>query len=79
MTDPDEVQLSKLAKKMLAMPPKKRADSKLGKPRTRPVCAVDDAGAMIVYDVKILPNGDVAIGKPYKWLPDGTVAALIAS
>jgi hypothetical protein len=32
MADPDEVQLSKLAKKMLAMPPKKREDSKLGKP-----------------------------------------------
>src|ERR1700730_3955885 len=33
MADPDEVQLDKLAKKMLAMPPKKREDSKLGKPR----------------------------------------------
>jgi hypothetical protein len=33
MTDPDEVQLGKLAKKMLAMPPKKREESKLGKPR----------------------------------------------
>jgi hypothetical protein len=33
MADPDEVQLSKLAKKMLAMPPKKREESKLGKPR----------------------------------------------
>src|ERR1700732_1319158 len=33
MTDADEVQLGKLAKRMLAMPPKKREDSKLGKPR----------------------------------------------
>ena len=33
MTDSDEVELSKLAKKMLVMPPKKRADLKLGKPR----------------------------------------------
>jgi hypothetical protein len=32
-TDPDELQLGKLAKRMLAMPPKKREDSKLGKPR----------------------------------------------
>ena len=32
-TDPDELQLGKLAKKMLAMPPKKREDSKFGKPR----------------------------------------------
>jgi len=32
-TDPDELQLGKLAKKMLAMPPKKRQESKLGKPR----------------------------------------------
>jgi hypothetical protein len=31
--DPDEVQLGKLAKRMLAMPPKKREESKLGKPR----------------------------------------------
>jgi hypothetical protein len=36
MTDPDEVQLGKLAKKMLAMPPNKRKDSKLGKPRMKP-------------------------------------------
>jgi hypothetical protein len=36
MTDPEEVQLGKLAKKMLAMPPKKRKDSKLGKPRAKP-------------------------------------------
>jgi hypothetical protein len=69
MTDPDEVQLGKLAKRMLAMPPKKREDSKLGKPR----------GAMIVFDVEILPNGGVAIGKPYRRLPDGRVASLIAS
>jgi hypothetical protein len=33
MTDPDEAQLSKLAKKMLATPHKKREDSKLGKLR----------------------------------------------
>jgi hypothetical protein len=33
MSDPDEVQLGKLAKRMLSMPPKKREDSKLGKPR----------------------------------------------
>jgi hypothetical protein len=32
----DEKKLSKLAKRMLATPPKKRADSKLGKPRTKP-------------------------------------------
>jgi hypothetical protein len=36
MNDPDEVQLGKLAKRMLAMPPKKRKDSKLGKPRAKP-------------------------------------------
>jgi hypothetical protein len=29
MTDPDEVQVSKLAKKMLSTPPKKREDSNL--------------------------------------------------
>ena len=33
MNDPEEVQLGKLAKRVLAMPPKKREDSKLGKPR----------------------------------------------
>jgi hypothetical protein len=33
MTDPDEAALSKLAKKMLAMPPKKHDDMKLGKAR----------------------------------------------
>jgi hypothetical protein len=31
MTDPDEAQLSKLAKRMLAMPPKKREESKVRK------------------------------------------------
>ena len=31
MTDPDEVQLSKLAKRVLSMPPKQRENSKLGK------------------------------------------------
>jgi hypothetical protein len=31
MTDPDEAQLSKLAKKMLATPHKKRDESKVGK------------------------------------------------
>jgi hypothetical protein len=33
MADPDELQLDKLAKRVLAMPPKKREESKLGKPR----------------------------------------------
>jgi hypothetical protein len=33
MTDPEEIKLSKLARRVLAMPPKKREDSKLGKPR----------------------------------------------
>jgi hypothetical protein len=36
MTDPDEAQPSKLAKKMLSMPPKKHEDSKVGKPKTKP-------------------------------------------
>lgn len=36
MTDPNEVQVSKLAKKMLSTPPKKHEDSKLGKPRANP-------------------------------------------
>jgi hypothetical protein len=36
MTDPGEVLLSKLAKKVLSAPPKKREDSKLGKPRVNP-------------------------------------------
>jgi hypothetical protein len=31
MTDPHEVQLSKLAKRVLSMPPKKREESKIGK------------------------------------------------
>jgi hypothetical protein len=35
MADPDEAQLAKLAKRVLAMPPKKREDSKLGKSRTK--------------------------------------------
>jgi hypothetical protein len=36
MTDPDEVQLGKLAKRMLDMPPKRREDSKLGKANVKP-------------------------------------------
>jgi len=36
MTDPDELQVRKLAKKMLSTPPKKREDSQLGKPRANP-------------------------------------------
>jgi hypothetical protein len=35
MNDPDEVQLGKLAKRMLAMPPKKRENSKFGNPRAK--------------------------------------------
>jgi len=35
MTDHDEVQLSKLAKRMLAMPSKKRDESKIGKPKVK--------------------------------------------
>jgi hypothetical protein len=85
MADPDEVQLSKLAKKMLAMPHKKREDSKLGKPRTKPTApnapqkAMVSDGVMIVYDVQMLPNGEAVIGKPYRRFPDGSVASLIAS
>jgi hypothetical protein len=33
MTDPNEIKRSKLAKRMLAMPPKPHEDSKLEKPR----------------------------------------------
>jgi hypothetical protein len=67
--------------RMVRMPPKPHKDMKLGKARAvqkanRPEAA--HVGAMIVYDVETLPNGDIAIGKPYKRLPDGTVAALIA-
>jgi hypothetical protein len=36
-------------------------------------------GIMIVYDVRTLPSGEVLIGKPYRRLPDGMVASLIAS
>jgi hypothetical protein len=79
MADPDEVQLGKLAKKILAMPPKNREDSKLGKPRAPKRKDAPHVGAMIVFDVEILPNGDVAIGKPYKRFPNGKVAAIIAS
>jgi hypothetical protein len=35
MTDPDEAQLSKLAKKMLATPPRKHEDMKLGARQSR--------------------------------------------
>lgn len=35
MTDPDEKQLSELAKRVLSMPPKKREDSKIGE-RAKP-------------------------------------------
>jgi hypothetical protein len=35
MTDSDEAQLSKLAKKMLAMPPKHHEDMKLGKHKAK--------------------------------------------
>jgi hypothetical protein len=35
MADPDETALSKLAKKMLAMPHKKREDSKVGTPKAK--------------------------------------------
>jgi hypothetical protein len=37
------------------------------------------AGIMIVYDVATLPTGERVISKPYKRLPDGTAAAIIAS
>jgi hypothetical protein len=35
MADPNETALSKLAKKMLAMPPKKHKDMKLGKRKAK--------------------------------------------
>jgi len=35
MTDPDEAELSQLARKMLATPPKKREDAKFGKPKVK--------------------------------------------
>jgi hypothetical protein len=35
MTDPDEAQLSKIAKQILATPHKLRSESKVGKPRAQ--------------------------------------------
>jgi hypothetical protein len=69
---------------MVRMPPKPHRDMKLGKSKTEAApkanrLEASHVDAMIVFDVETLPNGDVAIGKPYKRLPDGTVAALIAS
>jgi hypothetical protein len=76
--DLDEATLQ-IAKRILSTPPKPHSEMKLGKRKAkanRPEAA--HVGAMIVFDVETLPNGDIAIGKPYKRLPDGTVAALIA-
>jgi len=74
---------TRIMERMVRMPPKPHKDMKLGKSKARVVQKANrpeasDAGAMIVYDVETLPNGDVAIGKPYKRLPDGSIAALIA-
>jgi hypothetical protein len=75
---------TRIMERMVRMPPKQHKDMKLGKSKARAVQKANrpeaaHIGAMIVFDVETLPNGDVAIGKPYKRLPDGTVAALIAS
>ena len=77
-TDPDEAQLSKVAKKMLAMPPhprpnKAHADMKVGK-RYRPVRAGHKpTEPMVVYD--ILASGDIY---RYRLGCDGEIADLIA-
>jgi hypothetical protein len=46
MTDPDEVQLSKLAKKVLSTPPKKRVESKLGGRQAKPSWPVPNGAAV---------------------------------
>jgi hypothetical protein len=75
---------TRIMERMVRMPPKQHKDMKLGKSKAKAVSKANRqeapyVGAMIVFDVETLPNGDVAIGKPYKRLPDGTVAVLIAS
>ena len=57
MTDPGEVQLSELAKKMLSTPAKKREDSKLGKPResqqeSRAECADEESRQLAGFFIK---------------------------
>jgi hypothetical protein len=91
MTDPDEIQLSKMAKTVLAMPHKRRDESKVGRTRQHPqVMGLDERARlriekvgppseqMVVFDAETLTDGRVVYHKPYLLGPDGRVA-LIAS
>jgi len=59
---------TQIMERMVRMPPKPHSEMKLGKRKAKAVQKANrpeaaHVGAMIVFDVETLPNGDVAIGK----------------